>query len=205
MKRLLILLGLLFLGFNAVDAQIWSAYKKLSKPERQWVRRHPLAAKKAFPISKTVSKEAVNRLKDTDLDGDGNGGMVDAFRHTLWMSLNSQKFGKRKAILLGIAHEKGNRLDFEAHRLEDGDLPDSVMCEMDLRNNEIGANLGIKYKDKSFDEMVNIVKNEVIAGNCWKVKKDAQKNYLDINGNIIDRKKYQGNWNIPKVLIKSNK
>ncbi|MBR4266246.1 MAG: hypothetical protein IKQ46_09350 [Bacteroidales bacterium] len=205
MKRLLVLSCLLFLCFDTVNAQKRAAYKKLSKPERQWVRRHPFAALKAFPISKTVSKEANQRLTDPDLDGDGNGGMVDAFRHTLWMSLNSQAFGKRKAILLGIAHEKSNRLDFEAHRLEDGDIPDSVMCEMDLRNNEIGASLGRKYKNYSYDEMVKLVKSEVIAGNCWKVKKDSQKKYLDTNGEVIDRKKYQGNWHVPKVLIKSNK
>jgi hypothetical protein len=62
------------------------SYNKLSVPEQKWVKRHPWAAFITHKIADTVKAEAQRRLKDTDLDGDINGGMVDAFKHTLWMA-----------------------------------------------------------------------------------------------------------------------
>lgn len=200
----LFFLVLAAVSFSKVDAQIYKAYKKLSVPEKRWVLFHPLAAKKTYNVSSIVNAEVIKCTKNKDFDGDGTGGSLDAFKHTLWMALCSQKIGARKAILLGKAHEAGNRLQFEAcggKKLID---QDSVLSRMDMLNNEIGAALGEKHNKASYDEIVEIVKKNVLEGNCYKIKKDSKRHFLDINGDIIDPKKYIGVWNVPKVIIKSN-
>lgn len=179
-------------------------YKNLEKPEKQWVKHHPIAALRTFRIADKVSLEAQARLQDKDLDGDGNGGMVDAFRHTLWMALNTQKIGKRKSLLLGEAHEASNKIYYDKSLLEDGALPDSIGSEMDLLNNQIGANIGLKYPKATYEQLVDIVKRAVIAGECYKIKKTPDGNFLDYNNNIINPNEYIGKWHTPKILVKSN-
>ncbi|MCQ2975100.1 MAG: hypothetical protein MJ211_09885 [Bacteroidales bacterium] len=180
------------------------AYKELYKPERKWVRHHLISALRTFKISKQASLEAQNLLTDPNFDGDGNGGMVDAFRHTFWMALNTQKIGKRKALSLGQAHEESNKLYFENNQLEDGALPDSISCEMDLINNQKGAEIGLKYPKASYNEMINIVKDAVLTGKCFKIKKNSKGDFLDYEGNIIDINLIQGKWITPKILIRSD-
>ena len=189
-----------------VKAQTYKdAFKKLSEPEKRWVLTHPFAAKNTYNISKTVSDEVEKRRKnDKDLDGDIVGGSLDAFKHTLWMALCSQKVGRHRALSLGRAHEAGNRWEFDtAAAVNKNVQQDSVMSRMDMLNNEVGAALGKEYKDVPYDEMVEIVKQNVLEGNCYKIKKKGKK-FLDSLGNVIDEKQYKCVWNIPKVIIKSN-
>jgi hypothetical protein len=55
------------------------------------------------------------------------------------MACVTRTIGSKKALKLGRAHEKGNKLQFKKHQLEDKILPDSVSTVMDLHNNEQGA------------------------------------------------------------------
>ena len=205
-KIKIILLTLILIEMNifATAQNAIRKYKELEKPEKQWTRRHPIAALRTYKLSQLAANEAIERLNDKDFDGDGNGGMVDAFRHTLWMALTTQKIGRRKALTLGKAHEDSNKIFYEKNKLEDGSLPDSISCEMDLLNNECGAKIGQKYPKASFQELTNIVKQAVISGQCFKIKKNAAGDYLDYNGNIIDPNEYLGRWHTPKILVKSN-
>ena len=181
------------------------AFQELSEPEKRWVFRHPFAAKNTYKISSTVRDEVEKRRKnDKDLDGDAIGGSLDAFKHTLWMALCSQKVGRVRALSLGRAHEDGNRLEFEAAAAANKvSGQDSVMSRMDLLNNEVGALLGEQYPKASFDEMAEIVKRNVLEGNCYKIKK-INKKFVDKDGNVINAKKYIGVWGIPKVLVRSD-
>lgn len=187
-----------------VNAQVYKAYQKLSEPEKRWVRRHPVAAFKTHKLRDVVEAQVSKCNKNKELDGDGIGGQLDAFKHTLWMALCSQKIGAKKALLLGKAHEEGNRIDFEKNGATKHVVQDSILSRMDMLNNEIGVALGEKYPKISLDAMVDTVKTAVLNGKCYKTKKDSKRRYLDKDGNIIDTKKYAGNWYIPKVIVPSD-
>jgi len=178
--------------------------KSLHSPEIWWLLTHAFIAKKSWEISKEAGRIANEHISDTQLDGDYNGGMVDAFRHTLWMAMLVQEIKPKAAYKLGVVHEKGNKIDFKKKLLEEGKLPDSTSCEMDLRNNNIGLELGQQYKGQNTDTLIQIVKNAVISGKCWKINKDTLGNFMDINNNYIPENEWKGKWNTPKCLVPSN-
>src|SRR5258705_12173330 len=83
-----------------------SEFKKLSCAEKHWVFFHPFIAKKAFRLTQQARAASKEMLRSPLLDGDFNGGQVDAFRHAYWMALLTQHMCWRKARWLGKAHEK---------------------------------------------------------------------------------------------------
>ena len=178
--------------------------KSLHFSELWWVATHPFVTKKVLEISRLARDTANAHITDPELDGDYNGGMVDAFRHCLWMALLVQEISPKAAEKLGKAHEKGNYKDFKQKKLEEGKLPDSVACEMDLRNNQKGIEIGQIYYGEDFDTIMQIVKKSVKNGECWKIKKDKFGNFIDQNGNIIPEKDWKGKWITPKVLVPSD-
>lgn len=186
-------------------AQFMESYKKLSVPEQKWVKWHPWAAFITHKIADSVKAEAQRRLKDADFDGDLNGGMVDAFKHTLWMALTAQKIGYDKAIKLGQAHEDGNYLEYEADPTRKKTPQDSIASRMDMLNNIVGASIGANNPDATYDSIVAIVRRHVIEGKCWKIRKKDKNTYLDAYGKPINIHAYDNHWVIPKVLIPSNK
>src|SRR5437763_1189417 len=111
-------------------------FGKVSCPEKWWAFTHPFIACKAYKLSVKAMEATKEMMKDSTIDHDSNGGQLDAFRHSYWMALLSQKISPRKAKRLGKAHEKGDYLNFKKHRLEDGLLPDSMASVMDLCNND---------------------------------------------------------------------
>ena len=181
-----------------------SSFRKLSRPEKFWVVFHPLKAKKAKRITKEVQL-CVDSVKQSGIIGrDGNGGKLDAFKHTYWMSMLSQNIGKKQALKLGKAHEKGNYLQYKKRSLEDSILPDSVSSEMDLKNNEIGVNSIERCHFKiSPYELKILVLEKLKDGQLYIIKKDPAGNYLDCQGAVINREAWLGKWNIPKCLISS--
>lgn len=205
MKRYF-LLFILFLIFSQSMAQE-SNFKKfcnLHFAEKVWVLTHPFVAKKALAITNKAQSVANKMIHDKDFDGDYNGGQVDAFRHSFWMASLSQKIGYRKAVRLGKAHEKGNKKDFDNKVLEEGSLPCFVSCEMDLRNNEVGARIGKKHKNATQEELITIVKEKVLEGRMFIVKKNNKGEFLTSQDKIIDKKDYIGKWFTPKTLVSSN-
>ena len=179
-------------------------FKSIHFPEKMWIVTHPFVAVKAWKISKEARLISNGAINDSDLDGDYNGGQVDAFRHTLWMAMLSQKIKSKKVRKLGEAHEKGNKIDFRKKKLEEGSLPDSVACEMDLRNNQVGINIGKNNKDMPIEELQLFVKKTVLKGNCWIIRKDKDGLFSDENHKIIPEKEWKGKWITPKVLVPSN-
>jgi len=169
-----------------------------------WITTHPFIAKKSWAVSEQAKDMANDHISDPKLDGDGNGGMVDAFRHCLWMTLLVQQIKPKAAIKLGKAHEKGNYRDFKKKKLEDGSLPDSVSCEMDLRNNLVGIELGQEYMGTDLETLSQLVENAVITGRCWKIKKDTLGRFLDKLNELIPDKDWKGKWITPKQLVPSN-
>lgn len=182
----------------------WKSFWRLSGPERCWVITHPFLAKKAFQIAleaRAVSKEME---KDSLLDGDSDGGRVDAFRHAYWMARMAQTFCWKKAVKLGKAHEKGNYKSFKKRKLdEELVLPDSASSIMDLHNNDIGAAIGCLNPVTSQDSLKSLVRESIVNGKMMIISKNPNGKPKDCLGELIDMSKYSNSWNIPKCLISS--
>ncbi|GAB4294906.1 MAG: hypothetical protein Kow0068_19720 [Marinilabiliales bacterium] len=189
---------------KASSQSLIKRFFSLSFPEKRWVICHPFIAKKAFKIGEEARKVSENMKNDRELDGDANGGQIDAFRHAFWMARLSQEIKWKKAYRLGIAHEKGNYRDFKKHRLEEGTLPDSASCEMDLRNNNKGIDIGKANPHADIEFLSNTIKKEILKGNLWIIYKDKRGNFLNCNGEIIPGSEIKGQWSNPKCLVPSN-
>ena len=112
-KIIISVFAILLTGSVAISQNRWKEFKKLSRPEKTWVVMHPFAALKAATISYNARKTADSLKTSAILDGDADGGQVDAFRHAYWMAMLCRDIGWRKAYRLGKAHEKGNYLDYK--------------------------------------------------------------------------------------------
>lgn len=176
------------------------SFKNLSCPEKWWVIWHPFVAKKAFNVSLLARQKTDSIKQNTVLSGNGNGGQVDAFRHTFWMAKLTNEIGWRRAKNLGKAHEKGNYKDFKKRRLEDGEVPDKISSDMDFFNNAVGIELGKRTNENLVQKVVDLVGN----GKCKIVKIDEKGNYLDCNGKVLLQENLKGKWENEKCLVWSN-
>ncbi len=189
-----------FFNASAQDSK-FKKFRRLSGPEKCWVIFHPFVAKKALKISEKTRQITKEIQQQNVLKGNGNGGQIDAFRHTFWMASLTQEIGKRRARGLGRKHEKGNYKDYKKRELEDGVIPDKISSEMDLFNNEVGIEIGEK---SSALELQSIVVAAVKNGRCKIIKKDAYDNFLDCDGNYISLESLQEKWESNKCLVWSN-
>ena len=179
-------------------------FRNLPEPEKKWVYSHPFIAKRAHEIS-NYSKGVAEEMRSSPiLDGDKDGGQVDAFRHAYWMALLTREFGKKSALSLGQAHEDANYLDFLSRNLEDGAVPTHQGTLMDLANNRVGAEIGHKNRHVSDSAMVEIVIDAILTGKCTVLLKNKHGNYLDSLGEVIPYGDYKGQWETAKVLVPSN-
>ena len=121
------------------------------------------------------------------------------------MAYLAQSISATKLKSLGEAHEMGNREQFENGKLEHGELPDSVSCQMDLMNNTIGITLGKKYKNLSTELLKEKIIEEINQGSAWIISRDETGNYVQCNGTILIINQNERRWNMPKCLKKSNK
>ncbi len=190
---------------NALSQSSLKKYFKLSCPEKRWVILHIFIAKSAFKISLEASQKAKELVVDSLLDGDLNGGQLDAFRHAYWMACLTQKHGWRAAYSLGKAHEKGNFRDFKKHRNEDGSLPDEQSEQMDFLNNDVGIELGKCNINSKSDELIIKIKEMILSGKLFILKKDKKGNLLKCDGEIITNEELKGKWKTPKCIVPSIK
>lgn len=203
MIRTLVII-LLFLSNSITGQSLLAKFYKLSRPEKCWTFFHPFAAKKAFKA--TIQSQVVTDSikKSGSIGTDNSGGRLDAFKHAYWIACVSATIGSRKALKLGKAHEKGNKLQFKKHQLEDCILPDSVSSVMDLHNNEQGATAAKKIKGATPEQLEKAILNLLNLGYLACIKKDEQGNFLTCEGKPIDMNQWMGKWNVPKCIITSN-
>jgi hypothetical protein len=188
---------------NAQDSKI-KGFSKLSRPEKCWVISHPFKAKTAFVISNKTKQIADSLITTSSLDGDPNGGQVDAFRHSYWMATLSKHIGAKAAIKLGKKHEKGNYIYFKKNKYEDGTIPDFISSKMDLKNNDIGIDIYKNNPNKTDEEIELIIVQEIIDGKMFIIKKNIDGEYLDCNGNVISIEEFKGKWENKKCLVSSD-
>jgi hypothetical protein len=200
------ILSFLLLPFftEAQPVSAFAKFKQLSRPEKWWTIMHPFVAKKALKITQNILKVTDSIAYIKTLDGDRNGGQVDAFRHSYWMASLAQRIGWRRALKLGRAHERSNYIDYKKHRLEEGAVPDKASGDMDLFNNDVGIRFGRKYKDATELEMKIMIVDAVVVGVMKIIKKDSLGNFFDEKNNVIPADSLKEKWNNGKCLVKSN-
>jgi len=178
--------------------------KRISKYEVLWAFKYPIAAckiKKQWPM---VIRQYQLVKQSKVLDTLENGGKMDAFRHVYFMAYLINYVKEEKLRKLGIAHEKGNYLQFIKHQLEFSERPDSLACIMDLRNNEVGFELKKALTCFIPDSLANSVIKQIHQGKAWYLKRNEQKNYVSCENEAINLSLYDNNWFIPKCLIPTN-
>ncbi len=193
----------LLLQMNVYPQSAVKSFFKLSTPEKCWVIFHPFKAKKAFKITKEALfvTDSVIRLKIlTDL----NGGTADAFKHSYWLSRLTQEIGVKAALKLGKAHEKGNYQFYKKGKKEDGYLPDKPSSDMDLYNNDVGADLALKDLQVSKRTMTELIISAVKNGEMKILKKDSSGHFLNCKGKKIPLDSLIGKWENDKCLISSD-
>jgi hypothetical protein len=175
--------------------------KERSAYEKKWAFLHPFAAFKVKKINKKCLP-IYQEIKNTNaLDKYKNGGKLDAFRHAFFMAAFAQKIKTKKLRQLGIAHEKGNHSNFLKGIVEDGEFADSLSCEMDLKNNELGFRIGHGNKKTELNKLADLVVAEIRKGEAVYFKRNYSGNYLTCEGEIINLESYKGKWYVPKCLI----
>ena len=202
MKNILFLF--LFISLNSFAQSNVKSFFELSSPEKWWVVFHSFKAKKAFIVSKDAVHITDSIAKTNILGNDKNGGQIDAFKHSFWMASLTRKIGNRSAIKLGKAHEKGNYRTFKKNKQEDGFIPDKTSSEMDLYNNEVGAQITIDNSELKKEEIIDLIIFEIKNGKMKIVKKDKLGNFLTCEGESIPQKILKGKWENNKCLIYSN-
>ncbi|MCX7862722.1 MAG: hypothetical protein N2449_06980 [Bacteroidales bacterium] len=163
---------------------------------------HPFKASKVYNLSLHSIEVMNSLLTDTTLDGDKNGGQLDAFRHAYWMAIITKKYGPRFALRLGKVHEKGNYQMFKKSKNEDGTIPDYESSAMDFLNNDVGIEVGLKYKELSNEEIKEKIIELIKEGKLFIIKKDKQGNYLTCDDNILHIS--QKLWVSGKCIVSSN-
>lgn len=193
---------LLIFFANTVFAQ---HFNSRSGFEKRWAITHPFATLKVKRIYKQATPyyEKVKESKTTDQYE--NGGKLDAFRHLFFMAAFAQKIKPIKVLKLGIAHEKGNYIHYKKGINEHGELPDSLSTVMDLENNKVGIELGVKHKNIPLNELAATCLVTVLAGSTLYFKRNANGDYLTCEDNIIQLIYYKNKWSIPKCLIPTNR
>ena len=144
----------------------------------------------------------VDSVKRSGIIGsDNNGGNLDAFKHAYWMASVALVIGRRQALKLGKAHEKGNYFQFKKQELEDAAMPDSISTVMDLKNNEFGVSAVDKSGSLSEISIQKKIMDGLSTGKLTIIKKDEFGNFLTCDGAVISLKEWKGRWGNPKCLI----
>lgn len=194
-------LSVFFFVFFSVNLFSQTSFRKLSRPEKCWALCHPIKAKKAVKVTREV-QVAVDSIKLSGVVGsDNNGGSLDAFKHAYWMASVAMVIGRKQALKLGKAHEKGNYYQFKKHQLEDAALPDSISSVMDLRNNEFGVCAIAKCRNLSQLTIQKKIMDGLATGKLTVIKKDEFGNFLTCDGAVISLKEWKGKWGNPKCLM----
>ena len=134
-------------------------YNTLTSKEKDFIRRHPLAAIDFYKNSERAFEETHNMQIKYNYDIRlSHNGILDCYRHVLWCALNAFDQGYELAKEYGDAHE------------EDENAP-AAEREMDLYNNSLGYQIGIYAKSNGYShgEIPNIVETVVILQGNGKI------------------------------------
>ena len=202
---ILLLICVYSFSVNAQKSHTEPRSGKISCPEKRWAVFHPFIAKKTYTLTSEVLN-ITDSIKNTSmLDGDINGGQVDAFKHACWMALLSQQIKWRKALKLGKAHEKGNFKSFKKSKRKGIQTThDERSSEMDLWNNKQGIEIGFALKGKDLIIIQQAIIDSIQSGKMKIIRKNSSGQFQDCDGNIILYDELFGKWENDKCLVPSN-
>ncbi len=168
---------------------------KISCQEKWWAAKHPIIAKMAFHLT-SHSLAVTDSLRQNEiLDGNINGGQLDAFKHAYWMATLAQKFNWKKAKSLGLAHEKANYKSFvKADKKGVIDGHDQVGSEMDLWNNEKGLAIGMTCTCCDENTLIQMVLDSIADGKMKIIWTNPDGKFLDAEGRILNAADYERKW-----------
>ncbi len=196
-------LGMLILQPLFAQKEI-KGIRSLRWSQKVWVMKHPFVALPAYRLTKRVLGVTNQKKSDSILDGDANGGQVDAFRHSFWMAMLAQKIAYNKVIALGLAHEKDDYRNYKRDLIEDGSPGDSLASLMDKINNKAGADIGHANRSCSERELEDLICKAIKDGKMVVLWKDTKQNYLTCQGDVLSMEEYKGHWFKPKCIKASN-
>lgn len=139
----------------------------------------------------------------SQLDSFPSGGKLDAFRHVFYMAAFAQKVRTKKIRKLGMAHEKGNYLQFTRSQLEEGERPDSLASVMDLQNNELGLAIGCNNRRMPLSGLSVTCIAAINGGKAVILKRNRNGDYVSCDGKVIPMDA-DPKWHVPKCLIASD-
>lgn len=111
----------------------------------------PLEMRDMDQIKEAAEVEAKVRFPPQNGVDDTADNHTDAFRHTYWNALMTQRFGEQWTRDFATAHER---------------LPDNPATAeaMDLYNNELGRQIAVNNPDATPEELANLVEQAVNGG-----------------------------------------
>lgn len=205
MKKLILtcFIGMLMVQTLFAQKEV-KGLRSLRWSQKVWVMKYPFVAFAGYRLTKRVLAVTAEVKADTVLDGDGNGGQVDAFRHSFWMATMAQRFAYKKVIALGLAHEKDDYRNYKRDLIEDGSPGDSLASLMDKLNNRSGADIGHANRKCSEAALKALIIEAIKEGKMTVLWKDKAGNYLTCEGKVLQIDDYKGLWYKPKCFKPSN-
>lgn len=187
------------------DAQdLWSKYRSVPFAQKVWAATHIRHAADMYRISVECRDYAASQLGIYPLDSSSWGGTADAFRHGYWMARLAQQHPLRICLSLGRAYERSNRQAFRQQRRQGQFLYDRASQEMDLRNNRIGADLGLSMRDSSATAVADAVKKMIISGQFYVIAATREGHFMTADGGAVAPCDVPKCWNNGKTLTKSS-
>lgn len=202
-----IILAFLLVSFAPLSAnsqQLFKYFFRASCAEKCWFICHPFSAGNAIRASRQAVVLTDSIISNKLLDSIPAGGQVDAFRHGIWMALMVQTMPEKRALKLGIAHERSNYKWFKKGMLEDGEIICEAFCRMDSLNNRTGASIGSRNKGADVSCLVQKTVAEIQRGMFVVLWMSDKKEFYDCSGKRIDLELYKGQWEIPICLVQSD-
>jgi hypothetical protein len=205
LQTLLIPLLLLTLTPNQAPAQSkFKRFTQLPRPVRNWTLGHLWVANRVWNISNRALALTDSMRYSPELDGDFDGGKLDAFRHGIWMALLVQEIPWKKAERLGEAYERGNYLDFKRGKIEDGAFQDAASSSMDLTNNSSGREIGANHRNASEADLIQAVLFGIQVGDFVMILKDNHRNSIRPNGEVIKMDPAAPKWENGRSVVPTN-
>ena len=186
--------------FNVIGTTNAQNFKSLNKFEKRWFVFHPRAAFKTKRASSIAINQSIELAKQGKVDNVIYGGTQDVARHVFWMNELYFSVGYRKALKIGLLHERDNKRRFNNAVNKNSIKNDSVLTEMDIRNNQKALSL-IKLNKKKFTS--SEVLNDISTGTYLILKRDVNGNSLNVADEIISMEELK-KWNNKSCLVPSN-
>ncbi len=192
------LLILFILMGSEVNGQQKIQKMSLSGRELCWAVFHPFIALKVKKITERAL-EVADSIGKAGVFHDNHGGRLDAFKHSFWMALLAQNIKEKKAIKLGRLHEDVARRKAK-HGKGGGD---KAASDMDLWNNNVGAELGSNNKELCEQDLIFLIIRAIQNGQMKIIRKNAKGQSLSCDGQLIDKNNLK-TWNNKRCLVPSD-